>query len=122
VTLPRNEPLVKVAPEFYVRDLAASLSFYEALGFAHLRVERDFAVVALGEAQVMLATGREAPSAEPRLEVNVRIVVDDVDVLYGRALAGGGRIAVPIANRDYGLRDFIVADPDGFCLRFAQPI
>ena len=122
MTFAGNEPLVKVAPEFYVRDLATSLSFYEKLGFVRLRVERDFAVLGLGDAHVMLATFREPPSQEPRLEVNVRIMVDNVDEMYGRAVGAGGRIPVAIANRDYGLRDFIVADPDGFCLRFASPI
>ena len=28
----------------------------------------------------------------------------------------------PPGDRDYGLRDFIVLDPDGFGVRFAAPI
>jgi hypothetical protein len=29
-------------------------------------------------------------------------------------------IVVPVADRSYGLRDFTIADPDGFGVRFAS--
>ena len=48
-----------------------------------------------------------------------RVVI--VDALYRRAREGGVAIANEIADRDYGLRDFIIEDPDGFRLRFASP-
>src|SRR3972149_4833285 len=53
--------------------------------------------------------------------IDIRIVVDDVDALYRLAREGGVAIAGEIADRDYGLRDFIIEDPDGFRLRFASP-
>jgi len=31
----------------------------------------------------------------------------------------GARIILPVADRYYGLRDFTIADPDGFGVRFA---
>jgi len=31
----------------------------------------------------------------------------------------GARVIDPIAERYYGLRDFTIADPDGFGIRFA---
>jgi uncharacterized glyoxalase superfamily protein PhnB len=34
----------------------------------------------------------------------------------------GARIIVPIADRYYGLRDFIIADPNGFGVRFATAL
>ena len=123
-----NEPLVKVAPEFFVRDVDQSVAFYsERLGFTTLRKEPDFAVVALGEAHVLLAaeahTSREWLAAGPRgIGSNVRIMVDDVDAVYQRAKAGGVPIVQEIADRSYGLRDFILADPDGFMLRFASAL
>ena len=121
-----HEPLVTVAPEFFVRDIAASIRFYtDVLGFAVLRQEPDFAVVALNDdAHVLLADERMIGGVTgPRgAGVHVRIVVDDVDEMYRRAKAGGGRIARDIGDRDYGLRDFIIADPDGFLVRFAAPL
>jgi hypothetical protein len=31
-------------------------------------------------------------------------------------------VLAPIADRDYGLRDFTIADPDGFGVRFGTRI
>jgi catechol 2,3-dioxygenase-like lactoylglutathione lyase family enzyme len=123
-----NERFVTVAPEFFVRDVAASVAFYEQLGFTALRQEPAFAVVALGEAHVLLAderlgAGQLGDTAATRgAGVNVRIMVDDVDSMYQRARAAGAPIVQDIADRDYGLRDFIISDPDGFMLRFATPV
>jgi len=123
-----GEPLVPTAPEFFVRDVERSVAFYtERLGFAVLRQEPDFAVVALGESHVLLAaeahTSRGWLEAGPRgLGLNVRIMVDDVDAVYRRAKNAGVPIVQEIADRFYGLRDFILADPDGFMLRFASPL
>jgi len=125
---PPSEPLATVAPEFFVPDVAASARFYtDVFGFVVLRQEPDFAVVALGDAHVLLA--HESLTSKPWLDsgprgvgLNVRIMVDDVDEQYRRVQAGGARIVHDIADRYYGLRDFIVADQDGFLLRFASPV
>ena len=34
----------------------------------------------------------------------------------------GARIVIPLADRYYGLRDFTIADPDGFGIRFASAL
>ena len=47
-------------------------------------------------------------------------MVPDVDRRWERVTAMRARIIDPIADRDYGLRDFIFTDPDGFGLRFAS--
>ncbi|HLF71454.1 MAG TPA: VOC family protein [Dehalococcoidia bacterium] len=121
MTSPLNDPYAKVAPEFFVRDLDVSLRFYTALGGAVFRRERDFAVITLDGAQLLLALAGEGREAgQTGTTFNLRIMVEDVDLMYGRALGAGGRIVAPVDNRDYGLRDFIVADPDGFLLRFAS--
>ncbi|MEX1254469.1 MAG: VOC family protein [Dehalococcoidia bacterium] len=123
-----NEPLVRVAPEFFVRDIGASVAFYLRLGFAALRQEPDFAVMALGDAHVLLADERLAggqlrdASAVRGAGVNIRIMVEDVDAMHRLATAAGASIVHDIADRSYGLRDFIMADPDGFLLRFASPL
>jgi catechol 2,3-dioxygenase-like lactoylglutathione lyase family enzyme len=126
--MPESERLVPVAPEFFVRDIERSIAFYERLGFTVVRQEPDFAVIALREdVHVLLAaeaqTSRERWNVSPRgVGLNIRIMVDDVDAVYQRAKAAGAPISQEIADRDYGLRDFIVADPDGFMLRFASPL
>ena len=49
----------------------------------------------------------------------VELLVRDVDHFWRRVNEMGLRVLAPIADRPYGLRDFTIADPDGFGLRFA---
>ncbi len=131
-----TEKLAPVAPEFFVRDVDASVAFYvDVLGFTLVRAEPDggvpstFAVVVRGAAEFMLAheafLGSETRAALPyprAAGVDVRLMVEDVDAVYAGVVAAGGRIVLPLKDQEYGLRDFIVADPDGFRIRFAQRI
>jgi uncharacterized glyoxalase superfamily protein PhnB len=58
------------------------------------------------------------PPRFPR--ASVRVMVPDVDHYWKLANEIGAQIVVPIADRYYGLRDFTIADPDGFGVRFAR--
>lgn len=49
-------------------------------------------------------------------------MVRDVESYWNLAGELGARMLVPLADRDYGLRDFTIADPDGFGVRFASRI
>ena len=126
---------VPITVELFVPDVDASVRFYtEKLGFALIRLERGeiggreqatFAIVGLERAVMLIAhKSLEAGLALPEGggSVHVRIMVDDVDALYQRARHNGVAITNEIADRPYGLRDFIVRDPDGFQLRFASPL
>ena len=50
---------------------------------------------------------------------NLRIMVADVNEHWERVQGSGARVLKPIGDRYYGLRDFTIADPDGFTVRFA---
>jgi uncharacterized glyoxalase superfamily protein PhnB len=50
---------------------------------------------------------------------NIRIMVPNVDHYCKLAKEIEAQIVIPIADRYYGLRDFIISDPDGFGVRFA---
>jgi uncharacterized glyoxalase superfamily protein PhnB len=122
---------VGIAPELFVRELEPALRFYQqTLGFRVVRQTAEFAVLTLGEARVHLAVPDESiPRMKPWLAagrrgvgVNVRIIVPDVDALYERVRRQGAPIVREIGDRFYGLRDFTVADPDGFVLSFASPV
>lgn len=41
------------------------------------------------------------------------VVTDDVDALYAKATAAGADIMRPLADQDYGNREFAVRDPEG---------
>lgn len=125
-----NETNIPIAPEFFVRDIVSSVRFYEGLGFDVIRREPDFAIVALGGAVVLLAKQESDEGALARwlasgphgIGVNIRIFVQDAYAMLRRVTSSGATVWQEIADRDYGLRDFITADPDGYLLRFAAPI
>jgi len=99
-------------------NLDALLSFYEAIGFRTERRTGPFAVVNGFGMRVFLA---EDPNAlTGKRWTNVRIVVPDVGLVWDCVKSLGLPIVNTIGERPYGLRDFVVADPSGFEIRFAQ--
>jgi hypothetical protein len=67
---------------------------------------------------MFLAENAAAPASNRW--VNVRIIVPDVDAVWSGVGEIGLPVAHPIADRPYGLRDFVLMDPCGFEVRFAQ--
>jgi catechol 2,3-dioxygenase-like lactoylglutathione lyase family enzyme len=125
-----------IIPELDVSDLKAALGFYVGVvGFTCLydRPEEKFAYLDLNGAQIMLqqADGpgrrfRTAPLEHPYGRgINLQIEVDDSAKLYERVREKGFRAEIPLEERWYrsddiecGNRQFVVADPDGYLLRF----
>lgn len=99
-------------------NLANMLSFYHSLGFVLERHTGAFAVVSGFGVRLFLAENPDAPTS-PRW-ANLRIVVSDVDLVWGVVQELGLPVVSAISDRFYGLRDFIVVDPAGFEIRFAQ--
>src|SRR3546814_15931019 len=85
-----------------------------------LRRSEGFAVVHWQGQRLFLAENPDAPTT-PRW-TNLRIMVEDVDALWHRIRALGISPTHAIGNRFYGLRDFTLADPSGFEIRFAQAL
>jgi uncharacterized glyoxalase superfamily protein PhnB len=111
------EPTQQLVVELCVRDLGRAFAFYRALGFASLRLEKDFAVLTWEGHQLFLEETPHLPPADA-VRANVRVMVPDVDARWHAAQALGARVVEPLADRAYGLRDFTIADPDGHGVRF----
>src|SRR5262249_55494258 len=129
-----------LTPELDVSDLDRSLAFYVGVvGFSLQfdRPEERFAYLVLEGVHLMLeeAAGpgrrfRTAPLEHPYGRgANFMIDVSDVDGLYGRVTAAGCPIVIPLEERWYrrnasesGHRQFVVADPDGYLLRFSSSL
>jgi catechol 2,3-dioxygenase-like lactoylglutathione lyase family enzyme len=118
-SVPAEDQLVL---ELFVRDFERALGFYTTLGFAVERQEDGFAVLRWDGCGFLLQMMRKLGELPARPFANLRIMVDDVDSYWQRCMDLGTPVFVPIGDRDYGLRDFIVCDPDGFGLRFASLI
>ena len=127
-------------PELSIRDLPRSLAFYQALGFRTLydRPEEGFARLALGNAELMLdqiGIGRDFDTDLATLAgplgrgINLQIEVDDIAPLLDTLSRAGHPLHLPPETRwyraetqEFGNRQFIVADPDGYLLRFFQDL
>lgn len=125
-----------LVPELDVADLDRSLAVYrDVLGFrcAVTRPEERFAYLVREDVHLMLeeAAGpgrrfRTAPLEYPYGRgLNLQIRVADVDALHAAVLDAALPIVVPLEERWYrqdrseaGNRQFVVADPDGYLLRF----
>ena len=127
-------------PELAVSSCADSLGFYcGLLGFTILyqRPEEGFAVLQLGAAQLMLDEIGHTRTFDPGalLErpfgrgMNLQIEVERVAPLLARLAQANWPLRVPLEdkwyrqnNNEVGNRQFVVADPDGYLLRFAEDL
>ena len=116
--LPENQAQGVV--EIVGPDLDVLLGFYLSLGFELERRSGDFAVVHWQGTRLFLAGNPDAPVTD--CWRSLRIMVDDVDARWDEANRLRLEVNNPIADRPYGLRDFVLKDPAGFGLRFAQVI
>ena len=115
------DPMEQLVTAIFTRDIRKSMEFYRKLGFELVR--EDVGFVELGwEGHLLFVSDsfREELTASPGFPPgNIRVMVPNVDDYWALAQEMGARVIWPIANRSYGLRDFMVADPDGFGVRFA---
>ena len=128
-------------PEFAVTDWQASRDFYvDVLGFAvaYDRPDEGFVMLTMGAAHLMIdqiGLGRDFESgfeAETRpfgRGLNVQIRVDALDPILARLEAAGWPLFLPREERWYragtealGHLQAVVADPDGYLLRFFQDL
>lgn len=130
---------MNLTPELSLRDFAISLKFYtQVLGFTvrYQRPEEGFAFLELGDARLMidqLRLGRDwqtAPLEYPwGRGVNFQIMVSELDPLLERLHLAATPLFADVEEKWYrknqlevGQRQFLVQDPDGYLLRFAQDL
>lgn len=108
-------------PTLQVADIKASLKFYtEQLGFSELFTWGEpvsYAGVGLDKSIIHLA---QVKGDRQKSEVN--FVIGDADGLYEIHQSKGVRIIVAIDDREYGLRDYGIADLDGNKIGFGHYI
>ena len=120
--------------ELFVEDLDTSIGFYAALGFAVERREHDYASLRWGDAVIGLAPiaglppdgpgpgfTRERLAAARGAGVEIVLEVEDLDAALAVVHAAGHPLPEPPRDRPWGLRDFRLADPDGYYLRITTP-
>jgi catechol 2,3-dioxygenase-like lactoylglutathione lyase family enzyme len=111
----------RVTPTICVRDLPRSLEFYRDI--------LSFKVVFTNGLPVSFAVLRRDNSA---LHLSVRpesagschnhIMLTDLDSLYKQLTQAGATVRQPPKLQPWGLRDIVVADPDGNTFEFAESV
>jgi len=136
--MPDDEHWSPLVPELTVKELDASLRFYEAAGFS-VRFRRDdppFAYLELGHAQLMLEAqhpgGWNIEPLDRPLGRGINFQIEVVDVRRTLAALVGSGVALfrelqetwyaVSETTEEGQREFLVQDPDGYLLRFAQSL
>lgn len=113
----------RVAPGIPVRDIAAACRFYsDVLGFTKTFENGDpvgFMILRKDAAEIHLNLKRDHRPSTVNL---AHMLVGDVDALHAICVAAGVRIIRSIADKDYGLRAFVFADPDGNRIDVGQPL
>jgi catechol 2,3-dioxygenase-like lactoylglutathione lyase family enzyme len=126
-----------MVPELSVSDIRESLSFWcGLLGFtvAYDRPDARFAYLARGRLQVMLCerNGRWEPAEMQRpfgRGINLQMTVDRIEpILDSLGSAEWPLYEQPneswyrVGDSESGQREFLVQDPDGYLLRFAESL
>lgn len=108
------------ATTFHVSNLDASLKYYtEVLGFSERFRFGDYAGVQYGEIQIHLS-GPDATNKKQVGQGGIYIFSDDVAGYHAEVTAKGARTQAPPKNYDYGMRDFVIEDPDGNLIGIGQ--
>lgn len=126
---PGNEPqLMGAHPQLFVSDVAASCRFFVAkLGFTvtfqygrpvfYALIQRDSACLNLRYVHAPVLNRQ----AQGDL-LSASIPVENIKALYAEYLTVGAPMAQRLKKQPWGAEDFIVRDPDGNLVHFAQAI
>lgn len=112
----------RAAPGVFVRDIQKARAFYcDVLGFEKTFENGDpvgFMILEKDKAELHLSLVRDH---KPSTTNVAHLMVDDVDALHAICVAAGVRIIKALADKDFGLRAFVFADPDGNRIDVGQP-
>lgn len=99
---------------FHVTDLDKSIEFYlKNLGFqVDFKYGNPVSYAGLSAGNVCLHISSEYPYKNNTGHGNLYLLYRDVDDIYEKLVEAGVEFYCHIGDRDYGLRDFAIKDPD----------
>jgi predicted enzyme related to lactoylglutathione lyase len=117
--------------ELFVSDTGRAVDFYtNVLGFEverrspdYVSIRRGSVVFGIGPISKLGTSGYFTPellAARRGLGVEIVIEVDDVDAARARVAHHGYQLVRDMKKQPWGLRDFRLADPDGYYLRISS--
>ena len=117
--------------ELFVKDTHKSAAFYHAvLGFEGVLDSEHYNPIHNGSVQIGICNERdlwkghhfspEALAGQKGAGVEIVLEVDDLEAVHKRVVESGYPIREGLTKRPWGLRDFRIADPDGYYLRITD--
>lgn len=114
---------------FWVQENNISVKFYKRLGFDIIRSDDERSIVSLDGLQITLINMRDeekfakdSMSSDKGRGLYIYIRVTDADTTYKELVNLGFNPATSPKDWQWGNREFILKDPDGYKLCFWQPI
>lgn len=115
--------MTSFAPQFLVDDLVRAMTFYRKLGFSFGEPWEGF--YAIGRLDGLELHLKEAPKHDSDREfrrehehLDAAAGVDGIESFYERCVASGVKILRPLADTEWGTKDFYIEDPDGNVISF----
>jgi len=108
---------ISTIPVFHVSDVEASEQFYtRVLGFSQAFRYGTYVGLKMGTCEIHICPPDEDDS---RIGGgNVYVICDEVDGYFQKIKTAGAQVIREPGDRVYGMRDFVVEDPDGNRLTF----
>jgi uncharacterized glyoxalase superfamily protein PhnB len=116
----------RIVPMLHVPDVKATVAWYQSLGFDLRSTHElpscpmDWASLTFGTSEVMFSAGGKAASA-PRRDVDLYVHTDDLDECF-QSIAQKAEIVEGLHQTEYGMREFIIKDLNGFWLTFGEAV
>ncbi|MFA1822008.1 VOC family protein [Virgibacillus oceani] len=106
-----------------VKELDKSTQFYEhVLNLNKDFVDKNMAFFRVGsggvEVSILLHTAEDPEPSDKGMVME--LLVDNVDVAVSSIKSAGGEIVQNPINQDWGVREAVIADPDGYKIWLAQ--
>lgn len=113
----------RLAASAFTRDIQAAEAFYrDVLDFTKTFENGQpvgFMILEKDAAELHLSLVKDHKPSTTNI---AHLMVSDVDALHERLVAAGVRIIKSLQDKDYGLRAFVFADPDGNRIDVGQPL
>lgn len=106
-------------PTLPAADLDQTIAFYAQLGFPLVSRYEEYAIVARDGIELHFYLHKELDAAENPSGMYVR--TPDVAGLFKEFTGRGVKTLTALEDKEWGQREFAVADPSGNLLRFGQP-
>ena len=115
----------RVTPLIHVPDVAATVAWYQTLGFRLVRSNEDdgimnWAMLGLGDDVIMFDCAGTSSLAHRR-ELDLYIEIEGVDALF-ETLKDRVDVFEPPHDTEYGMREFIIRDLNRFWVTFGAAI